>query len=369
MRRVKIHAIRSTQYAVRNTHDEVSEMEMFSFLKSRAYSIGMDIGDDSLKLAQLANNGKGVCIIAGRTERRPESVKPGSAAWQRWAVDAIRQTMTNHGFRGRNVITAMPANDVFIDHVKVARPPLGGSEKFETCPEPSRRIPPKVILSKIKQKLPFEPEDAMIKYLPTEDDNVLVMATERKIIDRHLAIYEKAGLTIKSIGAWPTALATCYTRFFGRRKADLQAIVMLLDIEPNHTNLVICRHKNPLFACSIPIGAKQLVPDQVGDERAVTRLVLELTACRRQFASMYRSAQIERLIFLSGPAVDANTCTTIAKQMEIQAQVADCLAAVEIENPYCWVPAKRGPSGIDRRNGNANVNWATAFGLSLSMVL
>jgi len=32
---------------------------------------------------------------------------------------------------------------------------------------------------------------------------------------------------------------------------------------------------------------------------------------------------------------------------------------VEIENPY--------RSGIDRRNGNANVNWAIAFGLSLSI--
>jgi len=325
---------------------------MFSFLKSRAYSIGVDIGDDSLKLAQLANNDKGVCIIAGRTEKRPESVKPGSAAWQRWAVDAIREAMANHGFRSRNVIASIPANDVFIDHVKV------GAQFYSKSRNGSAQLPTndeklsQVILSKVKQKLPFESDDAMIKYLPTEDDNVLVMATERKIIDRHLAIYEKAGLTIKSIGAWPAALATCYTRFFGRRKADLQAIVMLLDIGPNHTNLVICRHKNPLFAYSIPIGAKQL-----DDERIVTRLVLELTACRRQFASMYRSAQVERLIFLSGPAVDANTCTTIAKQMEIQAQMGDCLAAVEIENPY--------RSGIDRRNGNANVNWAIAFGLSL----
>ncbi|MFB0524655.1 MAG: hypothetical protein ACETVZ_03885 [Phycisphaerae bacterium] len=326
---------------------------MFSFLKSRACSIGVDIGDNSLKLAQLANGGKGVSLIAGRSERRPESVKPGSAAWQRWAVQAIREATANHGFRGRNVIAAIPANDVFIDHVKVgpqfySKSPNGSTELATNDEKLSQ-----VILSKVKQKLPFEPDNAMIKYLPTEDDNVLMMATERKIIDRHLAIYEKAGLTIKSIGAWPVALANCYTRFFGRRDADLKVIVMLLDIESDYTNLVICRHRRPLFACSIPIGLRRL-----DDERIVTRLVLELTACRRRFASMHHSAQIARLIFLSGPAVDANTYTTIAKQMEIQAQMGDCLAAVEIENPY--------RSGIDRRNGNANVNWAIAFGLSLS---
>ena len=326
---------------------------MLSFLKSRAYSIGVDIGVDGLKLAQLANGGESISLIAGRSERRPESVKPGSAAWQRWAVQALREATANHRFRGKNAIAAIPANDVFIDHVKV------GTQFYSKSPNGSAELATndeklsQVILSKIKQKLPFEPDNAMIKYLPTEDDNVLMMATERKIIDRHLAIYEKAGLTIKSIGAWPVALANCYTRFFGRRDADLKVIVMLLDIELDYTNLVICRHKRPLFACSIPIGLRRL-----DDERIVTRLVLELTTCRRRFASMHPSAQIARLIFLSGPAVDANTYTTIAKQMEIQAQMGDCLAAVEIENPY--------RSGIDRRNGNANVNWAIAFGLSLS---
>jgi len=326
---------------------------MFGFLKSGACSIGVDIGDDSIKLAQLSNGGEGVSLIAGRSERRPESVKPGSAAWQRWVVQAIREATANRRFRGRNVIAAIPINDVFIDHVKVGTQFSSKSRNGGIMLDTNDEKLSQVILSRVKQKLPFEPDDAMIKYLPTEDDNVLMMATERKIIDRHLAIYEKAGLTIKSIGAWPVALANCYTRFFGRRKADLKAIVMLLDIEPNYTNLVICRHKNPLFACSIPIGLRRL-----DDERIVTRLVLELTACRRRFASMGRSAQIERLIFLSGPAVDANTYTTIAKQMEIQAQMGDCLEAVEIENPF--------RSGIDRRNGNANVNWAIAFGLSLS---
>ncbi len=329
------------------------EIDMFGFFKSRAFSIGVDIGDDRLKLAQLTSNGKGVSLIAGRSERRPESVKPGSAAWQRWAVETIREAMADHWFRGRNAIAAIPASAVFIDHVKVGTQFYSKLRDGRAPLKTNDEKLSKVILSKIKQKLSFEPDDAMIKFIPINEDNVLVMATERKIIDRHLAIYEKAGLTIKSIGAWPVALATCYTSFFGRRKKDIEAIVMLLDVQANCTNLAICRHKDPLFACSIPIGAKQLE-----DETIVTRLIFELNACRRQFSSMHRNVQIERLIFLSGQAVDTNTYTTIARRMEIQAQMGDCLAAVEIDNPY--------RSGIDKRNGSANVNWATAFGLSLS---
>jgi len=241
---------------------------------------------------------------------------------------------------------------LFIDHIKM---PKTDDSKLEEA-----------VFSRIKQKLPFEPvrENTMMQYIPMENDNVLVMAAERKIIDRHLAIYEKAGLAIKSIGVWPVALANCYTRFFGRRKSDLEAIVILVCIEANCTNVVICRHKNLLFARSISIGLSQL-----GNKKLLNRFVLELTTCRRHFASMYPKAQIERLIFLPGQTVDKEVCVTIAKQLEIPAQVGDCLAAVEITDPRRLGRDSEDDKGslgtpIDRRN--CQINWAIAFGLSLS---
>ena len=301
--------------------------------------IGVDMGDDAVKLVQLEDRGRGVSLIAGGSENQPADVKSGSGNWQRWAIEALKRQVANGKFRGKGVIAAIPANEVFIEHMKMPKV-KDKNDKLED-----------VILSKIKQKLPIEPDNIMIKYIPTEEDNVLVIATERGKIDRHLAIYEKADLEIKSICVWPTALVNGYVRFFGRRKTDIKAIVILLDIGTNCTNVVICRHKNLLFAHSIPIGARQL-----DSEETVARLVLELTACRRYFTSMHKKAQIERLIFLSGQSVDKSIYTTIAKQMEMPAQLGDCLAAVEIADPY--------KAGIDRRG--CQFSWATAFGLSLS---
>jgi Tfp pilus assembly PilM family ATPase len=327
---------------------------MFSFLKNCTYPIGVDTGGDSLKLAQLGNNGRGINLIASGSENRPADVKLGSGDWQRWVIEAIRKLVANGKFSGRNIVAAIPASEVFIDHIKVPGTPKTNDCKLDDA-----------IFSKIKQKLPFEPEDAMIKYIPTERDNILIIATERKIIDRHLAIYEKTNLAIKSIGVWPVALTNSYASFFGRRKADIEAIVMLLDIEANCTNVVICRAKTLLFARSIPIGVKQLKGEKIEwtafcsksqDGDPVTRLVLELTSCRRHFGSMHKEAKIGRLVFLSGQTVDRNVCWTIAKQLEIPAQMGNCLTAVEIEDPYRL--------GIDRRG--CQVNWATAFGLSLS---
>ncbi len=314
---------------------------MVWFLKKSAYPIGVDMGNDSVKLIQLGNDEKEVTLVAGGSENRPESVGPGSANWQRWAIESIEKIITNGKFRGRSVIAAIPANEVIIEHIKV---PKTDDDKLED-----------VVLPKIKQKLPFELDKAMIKCIPTENDNVMVIATEREKIDRHLAIYEKTQLAIKSIGVWPIALTNSYTKFFGRRKTDTESIVMLLSIETDFTNIVICRHKNPLFAHSIPMGAKQVDNDEM-----ITRLVLELNSCRRQFSSMYKNARIERLIFLSGSPYgvigDKDKYRIIATQLEMPAQMGDCLAAVKIEDPY--------NIGIDRRQ--CQFSWATAFGLSLS---
>jgi len=325
---------------------------MLGLLKNHTYAIGVDVRHEGLKLAQLGSNGQAISVIAGNVKQKPEQIKLGSSDWQKWMIENIR-LLTKYGdFRGREVVAAMPETDVFIDHIKMP--------KLKNCK------PRDAIFSKIKQKLPFEPleENTVMQYIETEQDNVLVMASERTVIDRHLAIYERAGLSIKSICVWPLALTNCYVKFFGRRKSDLEAIVMLVCIEENCTDVVICRHKNLLFAHSIAMGLKQLV-----DEQATSRLVMEITSCKRQFNMMYRNAQLERLIFLSSHAVDKGVCTSIARQLEMPAQVGDCLAAVEIAKSCRLSKEIEKDKGhvngqIDRRD--CPINWAVTFGLSLS---
>ena len=92
-------------------------------------------------------------------------------------------------------------------------------------------------------------------------------------------------------------------------------------------------------------------------EEEMTRLVLELTACKRHFGSTHKNGQIERLIFLSGEATEKEVCAKIAKQLEMPAQMGDCMAAVDGSGAAVAV--------IDRKR--IDVNWATAFGLSLSL--
>ena len=288
---------------------------MFGLLKKLSYPIGIDISSENLKMVQLEDKGRNVGLLAGFSESCPEDIQAGGGNWQRWAIDTIRQWLAAGNFQSKEVIASMPTEDVFIELMKM--PKVSEKEVYNT------------IFSKIKQKLPFEPvqENTMLKYLPTIDDNILVIASQRATIEGHLAIYEKAGLSIKAMSAWPLALVNCYTRFFGRRQTDLESVVMLLDIETNCTNVVICKHKSLLFARTIPVGSAQQ-----SDESEFTKLIMELTSIKRQFASMYNNLQIERLIFLSSRIDDREMCATIAKKMEMPAQVGDCIAAAEVSD-------------------------------------
>jgi Tfp pilus assembly PilM family ATPase len=314
---------------------------MIWFPKKRPCPIGVDMGEDSLRFVQLGNNGKSINLIAGGSENCPTDIKYGSPDWLKWATEVIRDMISKGGFRGREVIVSLSASEVFLDLMKM--------------PKVEKSQMDKKILAKIKQRLPFDSGSVMIKHIPTEDDSILVIATERQKIDRILAMYEKTNLCVQSIGVWPIALANAYARFFCRRKGDTEAIVMLVNIELERTNIVICQAQKLLFAHSIPIGFKQLEDD----DEVITTLLLELTACMRQLNVMQKSAQIERLVFFCPSSMNGtskNICMKIAQQLEKPAQMADCLAAVKMVNFHGL--------GIERRDSQSS--WATAFGLSLS---
>jgi Tfp pilus assembly PilM family ATPase len=306
---------------------------MWWFSKKVIYPIGVEFSGRSIKLAQLCKNKNGLSLIASQREELPADIVPGSSDWQKWAIDAVKKSSSS--FVGKNVIAAMLQHEVFINHVKIQK------SKDENLHE--------AIISRVKNKLPFAPEKAILKHIQGNEEHYLVIASEKEKINRHLAIFENANLSINSIGVWPTAIANCYVHFFGRRQSDINAVVMLLNIETYNVNVVICCHKNVLLARSIAIAA-----DELTDSDKVSKLVSELTSCNQYFDSVWGKSSIERVVFLCGSTFDQEICRTIAKQLKMPAQIGNCLAAVNVKNSQ---------TQIDRRSDN--FNWTITFGLSL----
>ncbi|MHC5061233.1 MAG: pilus assembly protein PilM [Planctomycetota bacterium] len=321
---------------------------MFEFLKKRVFPTGVDLGSRYLKMAQLGFDGRQLYLNAAGREQRPDDIEPGSAQWQRWVAGAAKDIIRKGGFSGKQVITSIPADDVFIEQIKI---PKSADKNVEHA-----------VLSKIEKKLPFNSKNAMVKYVVSERHNsngqmdVLVMAAERQTVDRHLAIYEKAHLEISGISIWPLAMTNSYVELFGRRAEDRETVVMLVDIGANHTNIVVSMHSNLLFARMIPTGSRQL---EKGD--TPEKLMDEINACFRYFELVSDGAQIQRLVLISGRGTENSLCEKIAefaREIQVPAQIGDVLAAVQVK-PGCKFD-------IERRGPQAD--WATAFGLSLSVM-
>lgn len=312
---------------------------MLGLLRKQVLPIGIDVCDDRVNIAQLASNSKGLTLLGGTSRQRPNDVTPGSSKWQRWVLEVVSNESNNSCFKGKEVVASVPPRELFIDHLKMPKVSKGKVEEE--------------LLNRIRQRLSFPAENSVMKYIPTEEQNVLVMVMDRDKIDRHLAVYEKAGVQIRSIDVWPLTLVKTYVEFFGRRKSDREATVLILDFTPSYCNVLISKHINPLFARSIPLGTNDLQ-----GEEAIKRFVMEVNACRRHFESIYKKPIVDRAIFLTSDsaAVQAQIAfTAIARQMEIPAQMGNCLAAIELDSSS---------ASIERRD--CNFSWASAFGLSLS---
>lgn len=319
---------------------------MFGLNKNRVCPIGVDLGSGFLRMAQLGMNGQGPYLVGAGLRAKPAEIVPRSPAWQHWAIEAIKSIHREAGFKSKEVVTALPSDDLFIDPIKVPRTTL--DRLSETA------------LPKVQKRLPFAAENAMIQYIVVDqpdakgpDADVLVIAAERETVNRYLAIYERAGLEVVGISIWPTALIQSYANFFCRRQNEQGRIALLLDVGTNHTNVVVCRGKSLLFARVIEIGYNQLT-----DNAAAQRLLGEIDACIRYYESMPGNGVIERMVFLAGSGTSTMLCEKIAElaqQMQVAAQIGDVLCAIEMNGtPPCMV---------DRRN--SKIDWATAFGLSL----
>jgi len=311
--------------------------DMLELFGNHIYPIGVDMGNDALTLVQMANGADTVRLFAADSIEYPPDIKPGSVSWQRWAIKATSELVARGRFQGKKAIAALPAGEVFIDTIQMPKAPEGELHN--------------AILNHLKPKLQITPEDVLMEHVKTDSENILVMATDKTKLYRHLAIYEKSRLKITSISVWPMAVLKAYTHLWARHMGKNDKPVMLLDIGKSYTNIAICDSKNLYFAYSAPVGAKNLDID-----RMVDLLISEMDMCRARFRSIHKGPQVNHIIFVSGHAVDKDIYSKIAKCAKISAQIGDCLDAV-------------GANRSDKasyENHVRHANWITAMGLSLS---
>jgi len=304
---------------------------------NRACPIGVDIGDDSLTLIQMAREMDGFHLLAADRIEYPADIRLGSVAWQIWAVEALVKSVAHGRFKGKNVIAAQPSGDVFFDTIRM--------------PERAEDETQDAIINRLRPKLGTTPDNVLIRHVRNDNENIFVMASDKTKLYQHLAIFEKAKLKVKTISAWPIAVFQAYTNLWARQMGK-DYPVMLLDIGKIRTRTVICDSTNLYFAYSSSVGATSLANDKMVD-----LLKSEMDIYRMRFKSIYRYT-INRIVFVSGHSVDKDIYEKVAERAQMSAQIGDCLDSVK---------ARRSDKA-DLRNRIPDASWITAMGLSLPEV-
>src|SRR3954465_10538255 len=92
-----------------------------SFVASNVNPIGVDFGSDCLRMAQVGVSGGEPRIVAAASADVPAPVRNDAAARASFFVETTRDLLAQGGFKGRSAVLAVPAAQMFIQHLRIPK--------------------------------------------------------------------------------------------------------------------------------------------------------------------------------------------------------------------------------------------------------
>ncbi len=387
---------------------------VLSWFASKVSPIAVDIGTETIKLLQVEPREGQPRLAAAACEVIPEEVRGKTAEREAFVSEALRKMLTE-GFRGKQVVTCLPANVMALQHLRMAK--MSGEELVKALP------------FEAAGKLPFDANRAVLRHTIAGEvfqgsdakQEVILMAAPRDAVDRHLNLLSKQKLEVVGIHVEPNALIECFGHLY-RRKGDENISTIFIDMGAGATHVVIAHGKNMVFAKHVQTGGdalNRLVADafkigvgQAKDMRirasrqqaqaprlpaglvsigadqnthplgkqngagalagidpetaakvqeataeAVEGLITELLLCVRYYESIFPGRVVDRAIFVGGESRHIPTCQKIAQRLGVPATLGDPLARLTKDQVT--------QSSVDVRQPQPG--WAIAVGLALGI--
>jgi len=356
-------------------------------VKSRALPIGIDLGTAAVKVAQVRRVDGAFELLAAARAELPAKDRSDTGRRLGLLAEGLARAIGSQKFLGKRCVLALPAVDTVIQHIKLPKLPadqLAGA-----------------VARELEGKLPFSPGEAIIRHVvvgQAYDEQrpvleMIVVAAARDTVEAYLDLARRSRLEVTALNVEPFAIVECFSHVF-RRDGDAERANLFLDLGEANTQVVIAHGRQLAFARNLMVGSVDLdkaVADQLGVSAAevgtlrrrllqlgqrrppeadalydamggtLDALADEITKCLHYYKSVFPSRTIERAIFLGGQAMDRRLCQSIARHLDLPAQIGDPLARITRAGS-----AGR-EAGLDRRV--AQPAWAVAVGLSVGAEL
>ncbi len=348
--------------------------------------IGLDLGSSSLKMAQIGNSDNKLELMAAKSVEIPAEYHDDPTRRLGIQAKKIHHIMKSGVFKGRKVILSLPAAFTSIRQVKI---PMVMSDNVD-----------EVIQTELNGQLPYSVEDAIIRhylvgkaYDNGEEMQVrFVVATSRSDVDACLNMANHAKLEVVGVDIEACAIVECFARLFNQDNGESRT-TLFIDLGWTGTQVVLAHGQKLVFARNLPVGGLNLdrtvadalkIPieqacrirrkmrDDNNNSEAeddlfrlldvrIVEIAEEIIKCLRYHESVFTDRAIERVIFVGGQACNSRLCESIAKRLNLPAQVGDPMGGIK------W--AQQGQCDPELDQQKPNPAWAVAIGLSLGASL
>ena len=238
---------------------------MLRLRRSQIQPIGIDIGQDSVKMLQLEVVGQSVAAHAAcrrelptedRTSNAPAAVPtapPAQKNIRSWdaAAGLIRQMLRTGGFSGCNAVVALPPEIVHVKNFRL--PPMPPAEMESAVQLEARHL------------FSFDNDETQVQCLPAGEvrqgddvlQEVIVLAARNDEVNSFVEQMHRCGLIVASLDAEACALFRSVERFIRRREDEAEVHVMV-NVGRSGTQVVIGKGREISFIKDLDLGGNHL---------------------------------------------------------------------------------------------------------------
>lgn len=348
--------------------------------REKILPIGLDIGHSVVKMIQLAVSEDGVRVLAA--ERAVVGLNDASDddSWRRRVAPAVRRLLAEGAFKGPEVVTALPADNLKITSVRLAETPIDEVEQ--------------TLRREAAHRFALNPKIDSVSYVLAgtvrQGDELkneyILFASDDEAIREHIALVEEVGLQPVGIDASPCALFRCFERVL-RRQEDKERTIMFLDVGHRYTTVVLGRAGEICFVKQMAFGVSRFAEDiaarlsiSVADaeslrrkmtssdsvDAATRRLVAdtlhgtaeqlagEISLCLRYYTVTFRGKRVERALLAGGGVHEEALLSVMRHHLAIETEVAEPLRGFDLT-----------PVGANMEDLHPAADFSLAVGLSL----
>ncbi|MDR2578513.1 MAG: pilus assembly protein PilM [Chitinispirillales bacterium] len=209
-------------------------MNLFKKMKGQKFTVGLDIGNHSLKIVKLRHNKDSYFLEATGIKELPKGTIEGGEIKKRDVlIDALTHIVNQCDPNIREIVFSMSGNGIISDKV------MFKIEDDDNADE--------LILWEASQRSPFDVDDITLDYkilrkIPeTGETEVLLVAAKNQIMQSYLDLIYDAALVPVIVDVDAFAITNCY----GLECAGLpdMGTVALLNIGHNMTNITFIKDK------------------------------------------------------------------------------------------------------------------------------